>query len=111
MSVPGRTVRVVSRERSFFSSVPIQIGRHYYGSTMLMVCPSCGLEWSDTGLGLAIRGNVRRGWGAPPVGSATVFYECLGCGHCAYDDKKAEYRRTRPAADDSAPTRAGWGHL
>jgi hypothetical protein len=80
---------------SYFTSVPIQIGQTYYGSTMPMNCPGCGLEWSDTGLGLPIRDNVNRSWGSAPTlnSVASVFYECAACGHQAYDDRRGEYRR------------------
>ncbi|WP_157225321.1 MULTISPECIES: hypothetical protein [Gordonia] len=53
-------------------------------STMPLDCHGCGLRWSDLGLQI-VRGNVVRSWGAPPgYPSATVFYECLGCGHRTY---------------------------
>lgn len=63
---------------------------------MPMCCPGCGLDWSEVGFGLPFRGNVHRSWGSPPgrLGAA-VFYECLDCGWCAYDDRKGEYRRSR----------------
>jgi hypothetical protein len=61
---------------------------------MPMACPGCGLEWNDDGISLPIRANVHRSWGSPPpINSvASVFYECRGCGHCAYDDRKGERR-------------------
>lgn len=60
---------------------------------MPICCPGCGLDWSDVGFGLPIRGNVHRSWGSPPTGAtAAVFYECAACGWQAYDDRKGERR-------------------
>ncbi|GAA2417962.1 hypothetical protein [Mycolicibacterium llatzerense] len=79
---------------SWFTAWPVGDGDNYRGSSMPMCCPGCGIDWSAVGFGLPIRGNVQRGWGSPPTGAtAAVFYECLDCGWCAYDDRRGEYRR------------------
>jgi hypothetical protein len=72
-----------------------------YWNTMPMTCPACLLDWNTNGLSLAIRDNARRFWGAPTTGAtSTVAYECLGCGHRVYDDRRGAYKT--PRRDDSA---------
>ncbi len=63
----------------------VKLPRGGWVSTIPLVCPACGLDWSDLGT-RTIRGQVYRGWGAPPVmgAHATVYYECEACRHHVY---------------------------
>lgn len=90
MSAPARTVRSMAGWFVVHRLAGAAPRDGYWLSSMPMCCPGCGLDWNADGISLPYRANVDRCWS----GSA-VFYECLGCGWRAVDDRKGEYRRSR----------------